>query len=173
MIVQGHTLVVGDGVGVTDLVPARYDKAGMSRDWQECSLHVLEDVRPGAVARMAAGDILVAGDGLGSGHAHYFMTAIMGCVAAGFSAVIADSVNALFLRAAVDAGVPVWALPGISRVVADGDELRVNLGTGRVENLTEGTVHDFPAASPLVLDILRAGGSEPWAIQSLAENKPT
>ena len=167
MTMHGTAWKVPDRTSATDLVPAQYDKAGMSRDWIECSRHVLEDVHPGAAGAIADGDLLIAGSELGAGHAHYFMTAIMGCVTAGFSALLADSVNALFLRAAIDAGVAVWAFPGISTMVSTGDEVQVDLATGHVQNLTTGRTRRYPPVDPTIMDILRAGGSEQWALQSI------
>lgn len=172
-MIRGRAWVVGDRVSVTDLVPARYDKAGMSRDWVECSRHVLEDKLPGASDLIESGDILIGGTDFGVGHAHYYMTAIMGCVTAGFSAMFADSVNTLFLRAAVDAGVTVWAFPGLSDHIHQGDQLAVDLETGTVQNLTSDSTLQFGAVSPIVLEILRAGGSEPWALNSVRASSPS
>jgi 3-isopropylmalate/(R)-2-methylmalate dehydratase small subunit len=173
MMMKGRAWVVGNRVSVTDLVPARYDKAGMSRDWAECSRHVLEDKLPGATNLIQPGDILIGGTDFGVGHAHYYMTAIMGCVTAGFSALFADSVNTLFLRAAVDAGVTVWAFPGLSEQVQQGDELAVDLESGIVKNLTSGSTLQYDPVSPIVLEILRAGGSEPWALNSVRAASPS
>lgn len=167
MMITGRVWKVGDDVGATDLVPGRYDKAGMQRDWPECAKHVLEDLAPEFAGAVRPGDILIGGDNFGAGHAHYYMAAIMGTAATGVQAMLADSVNALFLRAAIDAGVITWSLRGISDLVTTGDELQVDLETGAATNLTTGKSAKLPAVSPIVLDILTAGGTRPWALDQV------
>lgn len=168
MIVDGRVWKIGDGVGATGLVPAAYDRAGMSRDWQECGKHLLEDVLPGMAEQVRPGDVIVGGTELGSGHAHYYMAAIMGARSAGVSALLAESVSALFMRAAVDAGVAAWSLPGLVELVSTGDHLHLDLATGQAHNLTTGASAQLDPVSPIILDILAAGGTDLWALARVA-----
>ena len=151
-------------LGATDLVSASYDKHGMNRQWEECSKHVLEDLDPAFASLVRAGDILVAGDNLGAGHAHYYMAAVMGCKVAGLSALLAESLSGLFQRAAIDHGVPALAIPGLSSVVQSGDFLEVDLADGIARNITTGEARQFTPVSRIILDILSAGGSLNWAL---------
>lgn len=165
MILTGRVWRLGDNVGATDLLPARYDKQGMSRQWDECAKHILEDARPGVAERVRPGDIVVAGNNFGAGHAHYYSAAVMGCRTAGIAAFLVDSIGGLFQRACIDFGMPAWPMPGISALVADGDELRIDLATGETRNLTTGTDTRVPPVASLILEILAAGGSGPWALR--------
>lgn len=165
MIIHGVVWKYGDDVGATDIVPARHDKAGMQRDWEECSKHLLEDLDPTFAGAVQRGDVIVGGSQLGAGHAHYYMAAIMGSYTAGISALLADSVAALFFRAAIDAGVAAWSYPGISEFVSTGDRLHLDLRTGHAENRTTGATREFGPVSPIVLDILNAGGADAWALR--------
>lgn len=165
MIRIGRVWKFGDNVDATDLLPARYDKQGMSRQWEECAKHVLEDSNPGLAERIRPSDIFIAGEGFGAGHAHYYSAAVMGCKTAGVAAFLVDGIGGLFQRACIDFGMPAWTMKGISTLVADGDELRVDLATGEAENLSTGVTARFAPVAPLILDILEAGGSEPWALQ--------
>ncbi len=165
MIRTGRVWKLGENVGATDLLPARYDKQGMSRQWAECAKHILEDARPGVAERLLPGDIFVAGEGFGSGHAHYYGAAVMGCKTAGVAAFLVDGIGGLFQRACIDFGMPAWTMKGIGAIVSDGDELHADLTTGEVRNLTTGIGATFPPVAPLILDILDAGGSEPWALR--------
>lgn len=167
MMLEGRVWLVGDGVGATDLVPARYDKSGMQRNWTECARHLLADTAPGLAEAVRPGDILIAGDDLGAGHAHYYMAAIRGAEAAGIAAMLASSVNTLFFRAAIDAGVPCWSFPGITALATTGDRIRVDLRTGGFANLTTGAVATLAPVSQIVLDILDAGGADRWALRRL------
>ena len=165
MRLHGKVWKFGEGLGATDIVPARYDKQGMSRQWEECAKHLVEDVAPGVAERIAPGDILVAGRGFGTGHAHYYSAAVMGSRAAGLSGFLVDGIGGLFQRAAIDFGVPAWVLPGITALVETGDELDIDLATGEARNLSTGVARRFNPVSPLILEILAAGGSEQWALR--------
>lgn len=167
MIIEGRAWVAGDDLSVTDLVPARYDPAAMSHDWAECGRHVLEDVLGERAAEISAGDLVVARSRIGSGHAHYFGGAIRGLRERGVAGLFATNVSVLFLRAAVDAGLPVWAIPQVGDLVADGDTLRVDLTGGIATNVQRAITCVFPPTGELVAAILGAGGSEAWALSRL------
>jgi 3-isopropylmalate/(R)-2-methylmalate dehydratase small subunit len=107
MILSGRVWKLGDDVGATDIVSAEYDKLGMSHQWGECAQYVLKDVRPELAGEVKPGDIVVAGRNFGTGHAHYYSTAIMACKAAGIAGLFGESVSGLFQRAAIDFGMPM------------------------------------------------------------------
>ena len=167
MRLSGRVWKFGDDLGATDLVSAAYDKFGMSRQWAECAKHVLEDVDPDFPSKVQKGDIVIAGQNLGIGHAHYYTAAIMGAHTAGLSALFAESVGGLFQRAAIDLGVPIWPLPGISELADTGEQIEIDLATGEGRNLTTGKTIAFKPVSPIILDILDAGGSTNWALRRI------
>ena len=164
MKLDGKAWVFGDGLGATDIVSSRYDKAGMSHDWAECRKHLMEDVDPAFSAAVAPGDIVIAGDNLGRGHAHYYTAAVMACKEAGIAALLCEGVNALFQRGAIDQGFLTWAFPGIASFATSGDRIEIDLATGRATNHGKGTTRMFAPVSPLILDIVGAGGSLDWAL---------
>lgn len=164
MKLHGKSWKFGNGLGATDLVSSDYDKLGMAHDWNGCAQHLLETVDPGFLGKMQRGDILIAGTHLGAGHAHYYMAAIMACKHAGISGILCESVNTLFQRAAIDAGYPVWPLPGISDFVNNGDEIDMDLANGMATNQTTGKVKHFAPMPELIRDILNSGNSLNWAL---------
>lgn len=172
MIVAGRVWKLGDGIGATDIVPARYDKQGMSKLWAECATHILEDVDPAIAASIRPGDLFVAGQSFGTGHAHYYSAAVMACRTAGIAGFLVDGISGLFQRASIDFGMPAWAFPGIAALVTQGDRLEVDLATGAARNLTTGAEARFPPVSPIIVDILAAGGSEPWALRRVQHRAP-
>jgi 3-isopropylmalate/(R)-2-methylmalate dehydratase small subunit len=165
MKLSGKVWKFADGIGATDIVPTRYDKQGMSRQWKACAEHLFEDVAPGVAEQIAPGDILVAGTGFGAGHAHYYTAAIMGSIEAGLSGFLAEGIGGLFQRGSIDFGMPACVVPGVTALVAHGDALQVDLAIGRALNLSTGAALDFAPVSPLILDILAAGGSRNWAMR--------
>ncbi|WP_242128696.1 hypothetical protein [Sphingobium sp. Sx8-8] len=164
MKIEGKAWVFGDGLGATDILSSRYDKAGMSRDWAECRKHLMEEIDPAFSVAVKPGDIVIAGDNLGRGHAHYYTAAIMACKEAGIAALLCDGVNALFQRGAIDQGFLTWAMPGISALATTGDRLAIDLATGEAANCDSGRTEQFAPVSPLILDIVAAGGSLDWAL---------
>ena len=165
MKLSGRMWKLGDDVGATDIVSAQHDKLGMSHEWAECAKHVLETSRPEFVSDVRSGDVILAGRNFGTGHAHYYMTAIMACKTAGIGAMFARSVSGLFQRAAIDAGVAVWEVPELVALASDGDRVEIDLQGGAATNLTTDKTIRFRPLSPIVLDILDAGGSEAWALR--------
>lgn len=168
MRLGGNIWKYGHRLSATDIVPSEYDTFGMSHDWASCAKHLLMHKDPDFVTSQRPGDLIIAGEQLGSGHAHYHMAAIMACKTAGVSALLSDSVSALFQRAGIDQGYPIWAFPGISELVENGDHLEIDLATGKADNRTSGLSVTFKPVSPLILDILAAGGSLDWAINRAA-----
>ena len=165
MILSGRVWKFGNGIGSTDLVSAKYDKQGMSRKWAECASHLLEDFDASFAAKIRPGEMLVAGDDFGAGHAHYHMTAIMSCKTAGLSGLFANSISGLFQRAAIDQGLPTWSIRGLGELVSTGDHLEVDLANGLASNLTSRGTLQFKPVPDLILDILGAGGSLNWALR--------
>lgn len=172
MILRGRVWKFGDELGATDLVSAAYDRFGMSRQWDECAKHLLEDIDPHFPAKVGRGDLLVAGRNLGAGHAHYYTAAIMGAHTAGIGGMLGETMGGLFRRAAIDLGVPALAVGGIAALVETGDELEVDLAAGKAVNRSNGAKIGFAAVSPIVLDILAAGGSTSWALDRIGYREP-
>jgi len=173
MKLRGQVWKFGDDLTATDLVSPAYDNLGMSRKWDECAKHLLEDIDPDFPTKIGKGDLMVAGRNLGAGHAHYYAAAIMGSHAAGIAALLSETMGGLFRRAAIDFGVPAGPIPGITSVVNTGDELEVDLAAGRAMNHSTGTGLEFEPVSPIILEILDAGGSTNWALQRIGYRQPT
>jgi 3-isopropylmalate/(R)-2-methylmalate dehydratase small subunit len=165
MKLEGKAWVFGDSLAATDIVSAQYDKAGMSRDYAECRRHLMEDVDPAFTSAVQPGDIVIAGESLGRGHAHYYTAAVMACREAGISALLCESVNALFQRGAIDLGLLTWAFPGITSFARTGDRIEIDLATGSATNHTTGAMRQFRPVSELIMSISAAGGSLDWALE--------
>jgi 3-isopropylmalate/(R)-2-methylmalate dehydratase small subunit len=163
MKLAGRVWKLGDRIGATELVPARYDDDGVNDRWSACATHFLEDVDPKIAGAVRQGDIIVAGTELGCGHAHYYRAAIMTCKAIGLGGLFGETTHDLFQRAAIDQGLAFWAFPGLSAFVETGDRLELDLSSGEARNLTNGRASRFEPLSPIILDILRMGGSYDWA----------
>jgi 3-isopropylmalate/(R)-2-methylmalate dehydratase small subunit len=169
MKLHGRVWKLGDGIGATDLLPAAYDKAASMGKAEECGLHALEGVRPDFQANKQPGDIIVAGQNLGTGHAHYHRGAVIACRAAGVAALLGEKISGLFLRSSIDEGFPAWGIPGIHSFVNDGDQLEIDLERGEASNLTQSTQFKFPSMDKVIRDILDAGSAVQWALRRTSE----
>jgi 3-isopropylmalate/(R)-2-methylmalate dehydratase small subunit len=150
----GRVWVVGDSV-TTD---AMYPGFAMKLPPEEAAKHVFYELRPGWTEQVAAGDIVVAGRNFGLGSSRPVATLFRHL---GVRALIAEEFNSLFLRNAINFGLPALTVPGATDVFTDGDTARLHLTEGWCENASTGV---RLAAEPLpafVLDILDAGGLLP------------
>ena len=157
MIIRGRIHKLPDNVDTDLIIPARYL---VTTDPKELGKHCLEGWDPAFPSRVKGGDIIVAGENFGCGSSReHAPLAIKGC---GISLVIAKSFARIFLRNAVNTGLPVLISEDIPDKTQEGEELEVDLEEGRVKNLTrslEWTLSSFP---PFLRDIISAGGLLDW-----------
>ena len=156
MILQGTAHVFGDHIN-TDYIIAGKLKARFS-DPEKMVEYVMADIRPGFFKQIKPGDFIVGGINFGCGSSRE--TAPWVIKKAGLSAVLAKGFARIFFRNAINVGLPVLRVD--TSLIQQGDELRVDLGKGEVENLTRGeggviVTHPLP---PFMQKILDAGGME-------------
>jgi len=80
-----------------------------------------------------AGDIILAGKNFGAGSSR--QQAVDCFRALGIGAVVAESFGAIYKRNAINSGLPIVALPGLSGLAHEfqsGDELEVDFASGQV-----------------------------------------
>jgi 3-isopropylmalate/(R)-2-methylmalate dehydratase small subunit len=148
----GRAWVFGDSID-TD---AMYPGFAMKLPVPEAARHVFYDLRPGWVDEVRPGDIVVAGRnfGIGSGRP---VAALMRHL--GVAVLVAEEFNSLFLRNAINNGLPAMTVPGVRDLVSEGDEITINIADGW---LAVGARRIEAAPLPrMVLDILDAGGLLP------------
>ena len=90
----------------------------------------------------------------------------------GISAIVADSVARLYFRSCIAYGVPIFAAPGVSGIIEEGEELKIEIGDSLVviENTGSGakvTAHPIPEA---MAGVLKAGGVFPM-LKTLLERQ--
>lgn len=118
--------------------------------------HCLSSLRPEFPLEVLAGDIVVGGTNFGCGSAR--TSAVHALHACGVAAVIAESVARIYLRNSIALALPIFSVPGITQLVADGDEVEIDYAGGVVRNLKSGCtlpLAKFPAS---VEQIYQAGG---------------
>ena len=127
---------------------------------------VMAGVDPDFHSKVKPGDLIVAGINFGMGSSAE--DAPRSLRDAGIAAVLAESISNIYLRTLINLGLPAIECRGISTLVQQGDDLEVDLESGRVRNLTSGTAHVFPPFSDHTIAILEKGGLIPYLKSSLA-----
>ncbi len=150
-IVEGRAHVYGDHINTDVIIPGKYTK---TLNLETLAEHVLEDLDPDFRARLAPGDILVAGENFGCGSSRE--QAPLALKSAGVAAVAARYFARIFFRNAINIGLPVIEVDW--QGFSTGDRLRLNLTSGLLENLTLGTEFQAKPLPPGMVAILEAGG---------------
>jgi 3-isopropylmalate/(R)-2-methylmalate dehydratase small subunit len=147
--ITGRAWVFGDSID-TD---AMYPGFAMKLPIPEAARHVFYDLRPGWTEQVRPGDIVVAGRNFGIGSSRP-VAALMRQL--GVTALVAEEFNSLFLRNAINNGLPALTVPGVRGLVQEGDQVTVDLAEGWLE--AGGRRVTVPPLPRMVLDILDAGG---------------
>jgi 3-isopropylmalate/(R)-2-methylmalate dehydratase small subunit len=130
---------------------------------------VMAGVDPEFHAKVQPGDVIVAGINFGMGSSAE--DAPRSLRDAGIAAVLAESISNIYLRTLINLGLPAIECSGISTIVKEGDEVEVDLESGRVRNLTNGHYREFPPFSDHAISILEKGGLIPYLKSSLASRE--
>jgi 3-isopropylmalate/(R)-2-methylmalate dehydratase small subunit len=159
-VVQGRAIVLDDDVNTDNILPGPYLNV---TDPDELGRHLLETYHGDAGERIRPGDILVAGRNFGMGSSRE--QAQIAILARGVEAVLAASFARIFLRNAVNVGLPVVESPEASAAIADGDHLRIDFVVGCVER--GGDRWQVPPRPPFMSEIIDAGGLVEWTRRRL------
>jgi 3-isopropylmalate/(R)-2-methylmalate dehydratase small subunit len=149
--ISGRAWVFGDGLN-TD---AMYPGFAMKLEPAEAAKHVFYEVRPGWTEAVDTGDIVIAGRNFGVGSSRPVATLFRHLGVAG---LVAEEFNSLFLRNAINAGLPALTAPGVTSLFRDGDIGTFDIATGSYRNDSSGATGKAPPLPPLLLEIITSGG---------------
>ena len=153
---KGKVWKFKDDVNTDEIIPARYLN---TTDPKELGAHCMEDIDAEFSKKISEGDIIVAGKNFGCGSSReHAQISIKG---AGISCVIAESFARIFLRNAINMGLPILEIKDISRI-KEGDYLEVDLNSGSVLNLTEHKEYKAKPLPKFIQEIIRSGGLLKW-----------
>jgi 3-isopropylmalate/(R)-2-methylmalate dehydratase small subunit len=130
-VLTGRAWSFADGLRASDVLPLDYTDAAPA----EAAHQLFAALDPTLAARIAPGDVLVAGQQLGAGPGG--VAAARAVRAAGIVAAVAASYADGFGDALLDAGVPALEVDAPA-VFHTGQRLRINLEAGTIANLSSG-----------------------------------
>ena len=151
----GRAWVFGDGIDTDVLAPGHLMKLSA----EELATHCLEAIAPGYAAEVRPGDIIVAGRSFGIGSSRE--QAAVSLKILGVRAILATSFARIFWRNALNLGLPALTMPSAAEI-SQGDRVKVDPASGRIENLTAGKVYQVQPLPPHLLAIVDEGGLMPF-----------
>lgn len=162
MELRGKAWKFGNDVDTDLIIPARYLNTS---DPAELAGHCMEDADPTFSSKVKPGDLIVAGKNFGCGSSREH--APIALKAAGVSCVIAKTFARIFYRNAFNIGLPIFEAPEAADEISEGNEIRIDAGTGTITNLTTGKTYQATPVPPFMQQIIAAGG----LINYVAERK--
>ncbi len=160
MIFQGNVQKLGDSVDTDTMVAGRYLSLLNPAD---IAKHIFEEVDPGFVGRVRPGDVIVAGRNFGCGSGRE--QAPFGLKALGISCIIAASFSRTFYRMAIDLGLPIIISPQVAAAARQGQSIRVDTVSGRVE--LDGQTFQAEPLPAFIQEIIDMGGVTDWVKREL------
>ncbi len=162
-MLKGKVHKYGANVDTDAIIPARYLSAS---EPEELAAHCMEDLDAGFVSRVQPGDIMVATTNFGCGSSREH--APLAIKASGVSCVIAVSFARIFFRNAINIGLPLLECEAAVGGTESGDELEVDLASGRIRTLTRGTEFTAEPYPEFMSELITAGGLIEHTRQRLA-----
>ena len=154
-IIRGKARLLGDDINTDLHCSSKYHPG---RDNTYVAQHAFEQLAPGFAARLAKGDVIVAGRNFGNNSSREQAVHILRLMGAG--GLVASSFGRQFFRNCINNGLPgvECELPGLQ----EGDEVEIDLAGGRVAVPARGLVREVPPLPPAAQAILSAGGLIPF-----------
>lgn len=154
-LIRGKARLLGDDINTDVHCSSKYHPG---RDNAHVVQHAFEQLAPGFAARLARGDVIVAGRNFGNNSSREQAVHILRLM--GVGAIVAASFGRQFFRNCINNGLPVVACDVAGTV--EGDEIEVDLAGGRIAVVARGIVREAPPLPGEVQAILAAGGLVPF-----------
>jgi 3-isopropylmalate/(R)-2-methylmalate dehydratase small subunit len=149
--IRGRAWKFGDDVDTDVMAPW----STMSDPWEHRRSSVLH-IRPGFADQVQPGDLIVAGRNWGCGSSREHAPENLQLL--GLGAVVAESFGRIYFRNCVAIAFPNLVCPGVAEACEEGDELEIDIESGKVRNLTRGTEIQGEAYTRDMLEIVEKGG---------------
>lgn len=150
---EGKVWRYGDNIDTDVIIPARYLN---TFDPKELAEHCMIDIDETFAPHVKQGDIMVGGKNFGCGSSREH--APIAIKASGVPVVIAANFARIFYRNGINIGLPLLEIGDAVEKIKAGDQIRVNLDEGTVENLTTGDCFKAQPLPGFIQDIAKAGG---------------
>ena len=165
-MLKGKVHKYGANVDTDAIVPARHLSLSEAAELAE---HCMEDIDADFIKKVQPGDIIMATTNFGCGSSReHAPLAIKG---AGVSCVIAKSFARIFFRNAINIGLPLLECEEVVDKTEAGDILEVDLSSGTIKNLTNGTVFTAKPYPDFMAELIAADGLIEYTKKRIAERR--
>ena len=156
VVLKGRVWKFGDNINTDLMMP----NIAFMMSPEEQRKQVFESIRPGWHAQVREGDIIVGGVNFGTGSSRPGARLLREL---GIVAVIADSINGLFLRNCINFGVIGLICPGVVTAFAEGEIAEVRPYEAEIVNLTQDASRIIQGQKlpENLIDLALAGGIRP------------
>jgi 3-isopropylmalate/(R)-2-methylmalate dehydratase small subunit len=151
--IKAPAIKFGNNIDTDVILPGKYL---VLVDPYELGKHALESLDTDFVNKAKDGVVLIGGKNFGCGSSRE--QAPLALKYAGVKCVIAETFARIFYRNAINIGLPVIECMGISEAVKTGDEVLVDLTTGKIQNLSSKKTLQGTNMPPFMMEILADGG---------------
>jgi 3-isopropylmalate/(R)-2-methylmalate dehydratase small subunit len=165
-MLKGKVHKYGANVDTDAIIPARYLNIS---DPTELAKHCMEGIDQDFVKRVKRGDIMMATTNFGCGSSREH--APLAIKAAGISCIIAKSFARIFFRNAINIGLPLLECDQAVDKTKAGDNLEVDLSTGRIKNSTKGMEFEAKPYPDFMAKLIAAGGLVEYTKKRLASRR--
>jgi len=152
--IMGKVWKFGDDISTDHITPGRYFH--LRSDLEALAKHVLEDADTSFASKVEKGDIIVAGKNFGLGSSREHAPRVIKI--AGVSCIIAKSFARIFYRNSFNIGLPL--LVANTDEIEEGNKLKIDLESGKIENQTNGKILTFSPISSFMKKLIEDGGIE-------------
>jgi 3-isopropylmalate/(R)-2-methylmalate dehydratase small subunit len=153
-MIAGRVWKFGDNINTDVMLPRPF----MARPPEEQKLAVFAATRPGWVAEVRRGDIMVAGRNFGMGSSRPAARSLRNL---GIGCLLAESINGLFFRNCVNFGFLAIVCPGVASAFDEGQAAEISLADFTVFNRETGVkLNGIPIPEPLLV-VMQGGGLFP------------
>lgn len=154
-MIAGRVWKFGDNINTDLMLPGNLVLAPEA----EQKKAVFSANRPGWVDAVQSGDIIVGGFNYGMGSSRPAARSLRNC---GVAALVAETINGLFFRNAVNYGLLALECPGVHTAFEEGQTLEISIEEFVVGNRDSGATLKARPIPPMLLELMLNGGLYPY-----------
>lgn len=153
---RGRAWKFGDNINTDLICPGPYMRLPLDQIGQAA----MAGIDPDFHKKISEGDVIVAGENFGSGSSREL--APLALKKAGIGGVVAGYFARIFYRNCIAIGFPIIECDEAVDKVDEGDELEIDLYTGKIRNMTKKEEYKGTSYPEEFLEIFQSGGIIPW-----------
>ena len=153
-MLAGRVWKFGDNINTDLMLPGPY----LVKSAEEQAKAVFISNRPEFLRDMHQGDVIIGGFNYGMGSSRPAARSLRNC---GVGFLLAETINGLFFRNAVNHGFRAFECPGVSQAFEEGDTAELSIEDWTATNHRSGLTLAVTPVPKILLDMMLGGGILP------------